>query len=61
MIAVTFLTSILVAGHGMVPIAYLLIVATLFLTPYALIGYISIARLLSSAVLSGQDFIIAGA
>ena len=53
-IAVTFLTSILVAGHGMVPVAYLFIVATLFLTPYALIGWISIALLLCSAILSGR-------
>jgi len=52
-IAVTFLTSILVAGHGMIPIAFLLFATTLFLNPYTLIGWISILLLLSGAIVKG--------
>jgi hypothetical protein len=53
-IAVTFLTSMTTAGDGIAPIGLLLVVLPLVVSPYALVGWISIFLLLLAAILPGR-------
>jgi hypothetical protein len=53
-IAVTFLTSMITAGDGIAPIGLLLVVLPLAVSPYALVGWISIFLLLLAAILPGR-------
>jgi hypothetical protein len=53
-IAVTFITSMITAGHGIAPIGLLLVVLPLAVSPYALVGWIPIFLLLLAALLSGR-------
>ena len=53
-IAVTFLTSMIAIGHGIAPLGFLLAVGTSYVTPFALIGWMSVLLLLLGAILSNR-------
>jgi hypothetical protein len=52
MIAFTFLTSMIAIGHGIAPAGFILVILTLALSPYALVGWIAIFLLLLAMALS---------
>ena len=51
-IAITFLTSMIAIGHGIAPTGFILVMLTLALSPYALVGWIAIFLLLLAPALS---------
>ena len=53
-IAGAFLLSMIAIGHGIAPTGFFLVILTLALSPYALVGWYTIFLLLIASVLSGR-------
>ena len=50
----TFLTCLVFAGHGLIPLAFLLVAGGLFLTPPGLVGCVAVALLVIAAIVAAQ-------
>ena len=54
LIAGTLLTCLVFAGHGLIPLAFLLVAGGLFLTPPGLVGCVGAVLLVIAAIVRGQ-------